>query len=60
MHVIAFSQDLQTPPSRGRVVAGLAGNGHFHILEGLGHMSMFGHRPDTVSHCIRDIIMQYA
>lgn len=60
MHVIAFSQDLQTPPSRGRVVAGLAGNGHFHILKGLGHMSMFGHRPETVSHCIRDIIMQYA
>lgn len=56
MHVIAFSQDLQCPPSRGREVARLAGNGHFHLLEGLGHYSMYGHRPDAVANCIRDII----
>lgn len=56
MHVIAFSQDLQTPPARGRVVAEAAGNGHFHLLEGLGHCSLFGHKPDVVNACIRAII----
>ena len=59
IHVIAFSQDLQTPPSRGRVVAEAARNGHFHLLEGLGHCSLFGHRPDVVNACIREIIDRY-
>ncbi len=59
MHVIAFDQDLQTPPSRGRVVANAAKDGHFHLLEGLGHFSVFGHRPDVVSECIREILGRY-
>lgn len=59
MHVIAFEQDLQTPPARGRVVADRAGDGHFHVLEGLGHFSIFGHKPETVSNCIRSILDQY-
>ena len=59
IHVIAFSQDLQTPPSRGRVVAEAARHGHFHLLEGLGHCSLFGHRPDVVNACIREIIDRY-
>lgn len=56
MHVISFEQDLQTPPSRGRVVAETAGNGHFHLLKGMAHFSIFGHRPEAVSACIREII----
>ena len=56
MHVIAFEQDLQTPPERGRIVAEAAANGHFHLLKGMAHFSIFGHRPDAVSRCIRDII----
>jgi pimeloyl-ACP methyl ester carboxylesterase len=56
MHVIGFEQDLQTPPARGRVVAEAAGNGHFHLLQGMGHLSIFGHRPEAVTECIRRII----
>ncbi len=59
IHVIAFSQDLQTPPSRGRVVAEAAKHGHFYLLEGLGHCSLFGHKPDVVNACIREIIDSY-
>ena len=59
IHVVAFSQDLQTPPSRGRVVAEAAKHGHFHLLEGLGHFSLFGHKPDVVNTCIREIIDSY-
>ena len=59
MHVIAFSQDVQTPPSRGKVVAELAPEGHFHLLEGLGHLSMAGHKTEVVNVCIREIIDEY-
>jgi len=56
IHVIAFSEDLQTPPALGKKVADLAARGHYHLLRGLGHGSLFGHRPDVVNHCIREII----
>lgn len=56
VHAIAFSQDVQTPPQRVREVAQLAGNGHFHLLEGLGHGSAFGHRPEVVNACVRSIL----
>ncbi len=56
IHAVAFSEDVQTPPQRVREVAALAADGHFHLLEGLGHGSAFGHRPDVVNRCIREII----
>ncbi len=59
LHVIAFSHDMQTPPARGRLVAETAPDGHFHLLEGLGHCSAFGHKPDVVNACIRSIVERY-
>ena len=59
VHVISFGQDCQTPPPHGRAVADEAANGHFHLLEGLGHVSLLGHRPRTVSDTIRNIIAAY-
>jgi pimeloyl-ACP methyl ester carboxylesterase len=56
IHAVAFSQDVQTPPQRVREVAELAADGHYHLLEGLGHGSAFGHRPDVVNRCIRTIL----
>lgn len=56
LHVIAFEQDMQTPPARGRLVAEAAADGHFHLLKGMGHCSLFGHRPDAVSRKIREIV----
>jgi pimeloyl-ACP methyl ester carboxylesterase len=56
IHAVALSQDVQTPPQRVREVAELAANGHFHLLEGLGHGSAFGHRPDVVNACIAKIL----
>lgn len=54
--VIGFSQDMQAPPTLGRVAADLAANGRFHLLEGLAHLSLAGHRPEAVNDCIRSII----
>jgi 3-oxoadipate enol-lactonase len=59
IHAVAYSQDVQTPPRRVREVAELAADGHFHLLEGLGHGSAFGHRPDAVNACLRGIIDGY-
>jgi hypothetical protein len=57
--VVAFSQDVQTPPARGKVIADAAPCGRFHLLEGLGHGSAFGHRPERVNACLREIIASY-
>lgn len=59
LHVVAFSEDVQTPPRRGREIADTAPKGHFHLLEGLGHGSAFGHRPEVVNACLREILDGY-
>lgn len=56
MHVIAFSEDVQTPPSMCRVVSDLAPRGVFHEIPGLGHVSMVHHRPEQVAQKLREII----
>jgi 3-oxoadipate enol-lactonase len=59
LHVIGFSEDVQTPPQRARQVAELAADGTFHLLEGLGHGSAFGHRPDVVNQEIQSVLSAY-
>jgi 3-oxoadipate enol-lactonase len=59
IHVVGFSQDMQAPPSLGRIAAKLARDGHFHLLDGLGHLSLVGHRPELVNDCIRGILREY-
>ncbi len=59
MHVIAFGEDVQTPPAVGKRVADLAPKGHFHLMPGLGHVSLRGHRPDEVNRKILEIIEGY-
>ncbi|MEM6823578.1 MAG: alpha/beta hydrolase [Pseudomonadota bacterium] len=56
MHVVSFSEDVQTPPDMCREVADLAPNGVFHEIPGLGHVSMTRHRPDVVAQKLREII----
>ena len=54
--VIAFSQDIQTPPSMCKVVSDLAMDGELIEIEGLGHVSMSRHKPDIVAECILKIL----
>jgi len=60
VHVVAFSEDMQTPQQHGRNVASLMPKGRFHLIEGLGHLSLVGHRPERVNACIGDILASYA
>ncbi|MEX0337860.1 MAG: alpha/beta fold hydrolase [Arenibacterium sp.] len=56
MHVIAFSQDVQTAPVMCKVVSDLAPNGVFHEIPGLGHVSMTRHKPEIVAAKLREIL----
>lgn len=56
MHVIAFSEDVQTAPVMCKVVSDLAPKGVFHEIPGLGHVSMTRHKPEIVAEKIRAII----
>ncbi len=56
MHVISFSEDVQTPPAMCKQVADLAPNGVFHEIQGLGHVSMARHQPDVVAAKLLEII----
>lgn len=58
IHVIAFSEDVQTPPAMGRVVADCARHGHFHEIAGLGHVSVVRDGQDIVNRKLAEIIAQ--
>lgn len=57
-HVIAFSEDVQTPPAMCRVVSDLVPNGAFYEIAGLGHVSMVRHRPERVAAKLAEILVQ--
>ena len=56
IHAVAFSEDVQTPPSMVRVVADCAKHGRFHELPGLGHVSVTRHRPEVVNRLLEEIL----
>ncbi len=56
MHVIAFSEDVQTAPVMCKVVSDLAPMGVFHEIPGLGHVSMTRHQPGIVAAKILEIL----
>lgn len=56
IHVIAFSEDVQTAPIMCKVVSDLAPYGIFHEIPGLGHVSMTRHKPDIVADKLREIL----
>jgi pimeloyl-ACP methyl ester carboxylesterase len=59
LHVVAFSEDIESPPGYGRVVADLAPKAEFHLFEGMGHGSIYGHTHDTLDPFIKEIIERY-
>lgn len=59
IHAVAFAQDIQTPPAMVKKVADLAADGHFHLLEGMGHVSFARHRPNEVNAYLAGLIRDY-
>lgn len=59
LHVIAFDQDVQAVPQDNEEVARLAPNAEFHVFEGMGHCSIYGHTHDILNPFIKRLIDKY-
>lgn len=59
IHAIGFGCDVASPPALSKEIADTAANGTFHLVEGLGHLSLMGHEPDIVNKLIREIITTF-
>ncbi len=56
IHAVAFSEDIQTPPSMVKVVADCAMHGYYHELPGLGHVSLSRDQPEIVNEKLSEIL----
>lgn len=56
IHAIGFAQDVQTPPAMVKRVAEYAQDGHYHQLEGLGHVSLYRQAGDEVNAYLEKLI----
>ena len=54
--MIAFGEDIEAPPQDAKVVADLAPHGDYHLFEGMGHGSIYGHTHDVLDRFIRGLI----
>lgn len=59
IHVIAGAEDIQAPPQDAKVVADLAPNGDYHLFDGMGHCSIYGHMQDTLNPFIESVIRRH-
>ena len=59
LHVIAFTEDVQAPPQDAQQVADLAPNAEYHLFDGMGHGSIYGHAHDVLNPFIDDLIRRY-
>lgn len=60
VHVIAFAEDVQAPPQDGEELAGLIPGAAFHLLEGMGHGSWYGHAHEELNSYLETILRRYA
>ena len=56
MEVVAFAEDVQTPPAMVRQVAEIAPRARLHEMPGLGHVSFARHAPDAVADLLRGLL----
>lgn len=59
VHVIAFTEDVQAPPQDGEELAGLIPNAEFHLLDGMGHGSWYGHAHEQLNPYLEAIVRRY-
>lgn len=59
MHVIAFDQEVQAVPQDGEEVAKLVPGADFHLFEGMGHCSIYGHTHEILNPFIEGLIERY-
>jgi pimeloyl-ACP methyl ester carboxylesterase len=56
VHVVAFAEDVQAPPQDGEELADLIPTAEFHLLEGMGHGSWYGHAHDEINRYLEGLV----
>ena len=59
LHVLAFTEDVESPVQDARVVAELAPSAELHVFDGMGHGSIYGHTHDVLNPFIGELIRRY-
>lgn len=59
MHVIAFNEDVQAPPQDGKELADLTPDAQYHLFEGMGHGSIYGHTHDVLNPFIKGLVERH-
>jgi pimeloyl-ACP methyl ester carboxylesterase len=49
LHVFSFAEDVQVPPQYGRELADLCPTATYHLFEGMGHCSIYGHEHERLN-----------
>ena len=56
LHVFSFTEDVQAPPQLGREIVELCPTATYHVFEGMGHCSIYGHEHDRLNAEIEAIV----
>jgi pimeloyl-ACP methyl ester carboxylesterase len=59
VHVIAFAEDVQAPPQDGQELAALIPGATFHLLDGMGHGSWYGHAHERLNPIINNLLWRH-
>jgi pimeloyl-ACP methyl ester carboxylesterase len=59
LHVIAFTEDVESPPQDAELVVRLAPTAEYHLFEAMGHGSIYGHAHDVLNPFIRELIERH-
>jgi pimeloyl-ACP methyl ester carboxylesterase len=56
LHIFSFAEDVQVPPQLGREVVDLCPTATYHLFEGMGHCSIYGHEHERLNAEIEAIV----
>ncbi|MDI7864907.1 alpha/beta hydrolase [Rhizobiaceae bacterium n13] len=59
VHVVAFAEDVQAPPQDGEELARLIPGAEFHLLQGMGHGSWYGHAHDEINRFLEGLLNRH-
>jgi len=59
MHVLAGTEDVQAPPQDAEELVELTPTAELHVIDGMGHCSIYGHMQDELNPFIRDLVERY-
>jgi pimeloyl-ACP methyl ester carboxylesterase len=60
MHVLAFAEDVQAPPQDGEELASMVPTAEYHLFDGMGHGSWYGHTHETLNPFIKGLLQRHA